>query len=85
MDELQMEGIDAFATAGGANKAVDLVYNNIAPNGLARLPFLPARGPTSNGLHHGFRMTAGHCISLELDGDYTVLKRSSLQSRSAAN
>jgi hypothetical protein len=30
-DQKMVEGFDVFATAGGANKAVDLVYNNIQP------------------------------------------------------
>jgi hypothetical protein len=34
------DGFDVFATAGGANKAVDLVYNNIQPvNGVVAIRF----------------------------------------------
>ena len=39
-DEPKTEGMDVFATAGGANKAVDLVYNDIAPkNGMIAIKF----------------------------------------------
>jgi hypothetical protein len=38
------EGLDVWATAGGANRAVDLVYNDIRPqNGVVALRFVGSR------------------------------------------
>ena len=40
-DQKVAEGVDVFATAGGSNKAVDLVYNKIQPkNGVIEIRFL---------------------------------------------
>ena len=40
-DQEMVEGLDLFATAGAANRAVDLVYNQIQPsNGVIAIRFV---------------------------------------------
>ena len=46
-DSIVVEDMDVFATAGGANKAVDLVFNGIEPkNGIVEIRF---KGKTIDG------------------------------------
>jgi hypothetical protein len=39
-DEVKSDGLDIFAAAGGANKALNLVYDGVAPkNGIIAIRF----------------------------------------------